>query len=228
MRWVGLLALVALGVVGVAIRLVFLADAASQLEPVRRAITGLASTPQRLAELADFDARFASRPGLTALHVVPGGVFLMLLPLQLSQEVRRRSAAFHRWNGRLLIVAGVVSTATALYFGVAVPFGGAAETVVIVPVAIWFLASTLRAYRAVKRRDIDTHRRWMLRAIAAPLGVTVVRVVSPLADITLTPLGTSGRGVFVAAVCVGWALTFMATEWWVRRETVAEAVSHTR
>ena len=219
---VALVGLVALGVASVVLRLVFPADAASQLEPIRQAIVGAGGTSdQRLGELAEFDRRFAANRGITALHIIPGGLFLILLPLQLSGAVRRRLRAFHRWNGRLLIAVGTLSTVPALYFAIAMPFGGVAELVVIVPVAVWFLVSMLRAYRAIKRRDIDTHRRWMLRAIAAPIGVTVVRLVGPIADLSLTPLGASARDTFVAAVCIGWALTFVATEWWIRRASIA-------
>ena len=112
---------------------------------------------------------------------------------------------------------GLVTSVTALYFGIATPFGGIAEMVVVVPVGIWFPFSMLRAYRAIRRRDIAAHRRWMLRAVAAPIGVTVIRVVGPIADLTLTPLGVPARDTFVAALWVGWALTFAVTEWWVRR-----------
>jgi hypothetical protein len=80
----------------------------------------------------------------------------------------------------------------------------------------------LRAYRAIKGRDVEMHRWWMLRAIAAPVGVTVVRAVGAIADLTLTPLGASARVAFVVAIWVGWALTFAATEWWIRRGPTAD------
>jgi uncharacterized membrane protein len=220
--WGALLFLVALGVAAVVLRLAFLSDAASQLEPLRQAFTGQRSTGQRLADLADFDGRFAENRGMTALHVIPGGILLILVPLQLSTAMRNRFAVVHRWNGRLLIAAGILAAITGLYFGTATPFGGIVETAVIVLVGMWFLLLLLRAYRAIKGRDIDLHRRWMLRAIAAPIGVTVVRVVGPIADLALTPLGASARVAFVVSLCIGWTLTFAVTEWWLRRTPVAD------
>jgi uncharacterized membrane protein len=207
-----------LGVVAVILRLVFPADAATRLEPLRQAIldAGIPSE-QRLADLADFDGRFAANPGITALHIVPGGLLLILIPLQLSRAVRTRWVTLHRWNGRVLIATAVLMTVTALYFGIAMPFGGIAEAVVLVPVATWFLASLARGYKAIRGHDPVAHRRWMLRAIAAPVGVTIIRVVGPIADLSLTPMGASARGAFVAALWIGWALTFAATEWWLRR-----------
>ena len=216
--WVALIALVVLGAAAVILRLAFPADAASRLEPLRQAILDTGPpTEQRLADLADFDARFAAHRGVTALHIVPGGLFLLLLPLQLSRAVRSRWVKVHRWNGRVLIVAGIVTTITALYFGITVPFGGVAELVVVVPVAIWFLVSLARGFLAIRRHDAVAHRRWMLRAISAPLGVTVIRIIGTIADLSLTPAGASARTAFVTALWIGWALTFAVAEWWIRR-----------
>ena len=58
--------------------------------------------------------------------------------------------------------------------------------------------------------------------MAVPIGVTVVRLVGPIADLTLTPFGASGRVVFVVAVCIGWAMTLAVTEWWLRCVPVAD------
>jgi uncharacterized membrane protein len=206
----------------VILRLVFPSDAAGQLELIRQGVVSSgSSSSERLAEVAEFDQRFTVNRGMTTLHVIPGGLFLILLPLQLSQTVRTRFAAFHRWNGRLLITVGVLSTITGLFFAIVMPFGGLAELIVVVPVAVWFLASMLRAYRAIRRHDVHGHRRWMLRALAAPLGVTVVRAIGPIVDLTLTPWGASAREMFVAAVWIGWALTFAGADWWIRRVPVA-------
>ena len=63
---------------------------------------------QRSAELARADGRFAAHPLLILLHVIPGGFFLLLAPLQFSTWIRTRHFRVHRWSGRVLLPAGLV------------------------------------------------------------------------------------------------------------------------
>src|SRR5687767_15571044 len=164
-----LAALVALGIVSVLLRLMFPTDAAARLEPLREWLVGPAGTSaERTAEVAQFDAHFYTHRRFTMLHIVPGGLFLALVPLQLSRTVRARFARVHRWNGRFLIATGVTSALIGLYFGVVIPFAGVGESVAVAAVTVWFLAALVRAYAAIRRRDVAMHRAWMLRAIAVP------------------------------------------------------------
>jgi uncharacterized membrane protein len=213
-------ALVTLGIVSVLLRLMFPADAGARLEPLREWLAGSAGTSaERAAEVAQFDAHFSAHRRLTGLHIIPGGLFLALVPLQLSRTLRARFAKVHRWNGRFLIALGVTSALIGLYFGVVIPFAGVGESVAIAAVTVWFFATLIRAYAAIRRGDVAVHRAWMLRAIAVPIGVSVVRVAGALADVALTPVGYSARTVFVVALWTGWAATIAVTEWWVRQTT---------
>jgi hypothetical protein len=215
---VALAGLVVLGLLSVGFRLMFPDDAATRLEPLRQWILGgTGPTPDRVADVAAFDAQFRTHRFITLVHIVPGALFLLFVPLQLSRTVRSRFVAFHRWNGRALLVTGAVSAGAGLYFGIATPFAGLAESIIIVALAGWFGVALTRAYRAIRRRDIEGHREWMLRALAVPIGVTVVRLTGALVDIALTPAGYSARVVFVVALYVGWAASLAVTEWWVRR-----------
>jgi len=63
-------------------------------------------------------------PFVTALHVVLGGIYLILAPLQFVCRIRSRHLAYHRRVGRLLVAIGVVLGATALFMGLVIPFFG--------------------------------------------------------------------------------------------------------
>jgi uncharacterized membrane protein len=222
---VALIALAALGVLSVSLRLMYPGAAASRLEPLRQWLLGASEpTADRVAEVAQFDGHFLAHRGLTALHIVPGGLFLLLLPVQLSRTIRERFAILHRWNGRLLIILSIIAAAVGLYLGTVMPFAGIGESVVIVAVGAWFFVALGRAYTAIRRSDVAAHRKWVLRAIAVPVGVSVVRLVGAVSDLTLTPAGYSARAVFVVALWIGWAATLAATEWWIRRTGARPAV----
>ena len=220
--WTALIACVALGVVAVGLRLRHPSDAAMQLEELRQTILSIVHDTQvppgsRLTEVASFDGRFRDHSLMTFAHIVTGGVFLVFVPLQLARPVRDRFPAFHRWTGRTLIALAIVAGMTGLYFGLVMPFGGAGEALAIAIVGAWLFISVARAYAAIRRGEVARHREWMLRAVAACAGVSVVRVVGAVADITLTPNGLRPTDAFIVALWTGWGLTFVVTEWWIAR-----------
>ena len=220
--WIALIGLVALGVLAVGLRVRSPGDAATQLEALRQTLLSLVHgpqeiTPSRLTEIAEFEGRFRDHRLPTLGHVLAGGVFLLFIPFQLSRPVRARFPAFHRWTGRVLIVLAMAAGVSALYFGLGMPFGGSAEAVVVALVGAWLFASLGRAWIAIRRGDVERHREWMLRAVAACIGVSVVRLVGAAVDVTLTPNGVRTVDAFVIALWIGWTATFVVTEWWIRR-----------
>jgi uncharacterized membrane protein len=95
---------------------------------------------------------------LLAVIVTVGG------PLQLVPEVRARAPSFHRWNGRVYLVAAVTTAIAGLYMelwrshvGSAVMQAGGSLNAVLI------LACAAMALRYALARDFRTHRRWALR-----------------------------------------------------------------
>jgi uncharacterized membrane protein len=220
--WVVLVILVSLGATAVVLRWRFPDDLTIQLEGLRQAILAVvydnpSTSPARLAEAAQFDARFRDHRAITLWHITAGGAFLVLTPLQLLSPIRTRYPALHRWTGRTLIVLSVIAGITGLIFGIGMPFGGPAEAVVIALVAAWLFTSLARGYRAIRRGDTARHREWMLRVVGACIGVSVVRVVGATVDVALTPNGLGATDAFLIALWLGWSVTFAVTEWWIRR-----------
>jgi hypothetical protein len=60
------------------------------------------------------DEGFAEHPLLTLIHIVPGLVFMLLAPLQLSKKIRLRYPGFHRITGGIVLVCGLIIGSTAL------------------------------------------------------------------------------------------------------------------
>ena len=219
--WIALIMLVALGIVSVALRWAFPADAAAQIEPLRGRIFAMlhraaGSMAERRSALAQFDGRYQAHPIAVLAHIVPGGIFIALLPVQLARPIRARFPALHRWTGRLLVTLAVAIGAAALSFGVGIPFGGPAEAILVTLIAAWFFTALIRAYAAIRRGDVVSHREWMLRAVAGAISVSVVRVVGVATDLTLTPAGVSAADAFVVALWIGWPATIAVCEWWIR------------
>jgi hypothetical protein len=126
------------------------------------------------------DQWFASQAGLTWAHILAGGLFLSLMPVQFSAGIRRRYVRFHRWSGRVLLIVAVPAALTGLLLQIRSPYGGMLALSATVAVAALFLACGLLAYLAIRRRDTATHRDWMIRLFAVALGAAFVRVAGLL------------------------------------------------
>jgi uncharacterized membrane protein len=219
--WGGAVLLVVIGVGSAGARGYFRADFAARLDPLRQQVLEILDRKdpdalQRAAELDRFDRRFATHPVSTILHVLPGGIFLVLALLQFSPRIRSRHIQFHRYVGRILMVVGFLAALTGLYFGILVPYGGPGETAIILLVGGLFLAALIRAFVAIRRKQVSLHREWMIRAVAIAIGVSTVRVVGAVLDVALSPVGVGAADVFVLSLWVGWGITLGAAELWIR------------
>jgi uncharacterized membrane protein len=148
--------------------------------------------------------------------VIPGGIFLTLALFQFSSNARRRYLPFHRWFGRALVLTAFAIGLTGLYFGLVVPYAGRSEAISIAIFGGLFLTAISRGFIAIRRGQVAQHREWMIRAFALALGIATVRIVGAIIDVTLTPAGIRPPVIFVLSVWVGWLLTLLAAELWLR------------
>ena len=61
------------------------------------------------------EARFAEFPLAVALHILSAATYVLLGALQFVPQFRRRHRAWHRRTGRVLVVAGLLVAASALW-----------------------------------------------------------------------------------------------------------------
>ncbi len=213
--------LVLLGTAAAIGRAVFLDDFVTRGEPFReQALSALDRNDpflaERVEEVRRFDGRFAAHPLLTLLHVLPGAILLILAPLQFSRRIRSRHIQFHRWSGRVLMLATLIIVSSGLYFGLLMPYGGPSEAMAAALFGGFCLAAMGRAFLAIRRRQVARHREWMLRAFAIAIGISTIRVAGGVFDIALTPAGYRSQEIFVLSLWSGWLLTLGAAELWIR------------
>jgi uncharacterized membrane protein len=169
-----------------------------------------------------YTLNYVLHPWSSALHIVPGLIFLLGAPLQLSARFRRKHLTFHRRLGRLLIPAGMVAAIFALVIGLTHPFDGIVEGSATAVFGLWFLTCLTLAFVAVRRRDIAQHRRWMIRSFAVAIGIAGIRVwvgvlgaiQSAVTDVVVM---SPQQGTYGLAFWLGFSSTVLAGEWWLRR-----------
>jgi len=161
---------------------------------------------------AVLDAGFARHLVLTLIHILPGGLFLVLAPLQFVRRIREKHLQVHRWMGRVLFGCGLVIGVSALIMSYRMNIGGPNETAATTLFAIVFLYCLVRAYRHIRRKEVARHREWMIRAYGVGLGVATTRPIvgAFFATRRLTP-----HEFFGIAFWLGFTTTFLAAESWV-------------
>jgi uncharacterized membrane protein len=175
---------------------------------------------------SEFERRYATHAWLAYAHILPGAVYLAIAPIQLWRGFGNRHIPIHRRLGRVAIVAGITSGIFAILFGFFMSFGGALQAAASVVFGVWFITALVTAYRAIRRRDIRTHRRWMIRAFAVGLAVGTIRLwIGLFEGFQILEL----RDAFGVAFWISFVLHALVAEAWLFwRPSASGAVRHAR
>jgi uncharacterized membrane protein len=172
----------------------------------------------------DFGRRYADNPLIAYAHIVPGVIYLLGAPFQLSSRFRNANFARHRRIGRVVLTAGAVTGAFALVVGLVMPFGGLAEASASTVFGVYFLIALGTAFSAIRNGDVDRHRRWMIRAFALGIAVGLIRVVVGLGEAFGVPMDDS----FGAAFWIAFVVMAIMAEIWLRLRPRADTVPRIR
>jgi uncharacterized membrane protein len=197
------------------------------------AIAVFAPLPYALNSLADLSgageplaANYADRSaGIRSafyLHIGFGGLALLLSPFQFASRLRTRAPQVHRAIGRTILgsiaIAGVAGLILAPH-----SLAGPVGTVGFGLLALLWLAFAGTAFRAIRRGDVHTHRRWMIRTFALTYAAVTLRLwLFVLMAIQTGLAGVDAQTAFERAYVI---VPFLA---WVPNLLVAERYLSTR
>ena len=168
------------------------------------------------AQFAALDDLFAHYPVLTLVHIVPGLLFMILGPLQLSSTIRARYPQWHRWSGRIFVICGAVIGVSALIMSFGMPaIGGVNQAAATTLFAVFFLFALGKAVWHIRRREIAQHREWMIRAFAVGLAVATIRPIIGIFFATSRLSGLTPHEFFGTAFWIGFVLQLIAAEAWI-------------
>lgn len=167
------------------------------------------------AQLAQLDEVFAKRRLLTLTHIVPALTLVILVPFQLSRSFRARHLRVHRWMGRTILVLGLIIGISALGL-LRDPVGGELEVSCILVFDAVFLFTLTKAYVHIRRRELVLHREWIIRGMSVALGAATVRPIMGVFFATSKLTGLTPHDFFGIAFWLGFSLTYVAGELWIR------------
>ena len=122
-----------------------------------------------------FKVRFEAYPALARLHVLPGGLALIVGAFQFSRRIRSRYPTLHRYVGRIYIAA-VLAGAVGGFLIAFRAHGGAITGFGFGTLAVIWAYSVWQAYRYARARNFLDHQRWMIRNYALTFAAVTLRI----------------------------------------------------
>lgn len=164
-----------------------------------------------------------------AAHLLLAVIILLAGPLQLVAQIRARLPVFHRWNGRVYLLAVVATSIAGLYMlFVHGTVGGIVLMIAQSLDALLILIFAGFALRAAMRRDFKTHRRWALRLFMVVSAVWFFRIGLMLwLVIHQAPVGfdpNTFTGPFVTFIAFAqYLIPLLVLEWFFRAQDSASS-----
>ncbi|GHC11073.1 DUF2306 domain-containing protein [Thermomonas carbonis] len=150
-------------------------------------------------------------------HVFAASIALALGPFQFSERLRRRFPRLHRTSGRIYLGAGVGLGGLAGLYMSTFAYGGLVSKSGFAALALAWLYSGWRAYRAIRAGNVAEHRRWMTRNFALTLAAVTLRILLPVSAISGIPFALA----YPVIAWLSWVPNLLVAEWAVVRKIPA-------
>jgi uncharacterized membrane protein len=156
----------------------------------------------------DMRATYALYPAAIYAHIFGSAVALIIGPFQFWSRLRNERPQLHRWLGRCYLLVGVgIGGSTGLFMAFHA-FGGVPARLGFGVLAVLWLYTGYRAYRAIRARDIAAHRRWMVRNFALTFAAVTLRLYLPTAMVS----GSAFEPAYIAVAWLCWVPNLIAAE----------------
>lgn len=147
------------------------------------------------------------------VHIVGGTMAMFLGPIQLWLGQTRQKLALHRTLGKLYLLGVALDNVAAYYMSLTTPVGFVYATGLF-GMTLASTLTTVMAVVAIRYRNFDQHREWMIRSYIVILAFVFFRAIAG----GLEAAGIGGSGITgdtaratLAAWC-SWAIPLLVTE----------------
>jgi uncharacterized membrane protein len=173
------------------------------------AVVGYGVMPLGSLVHPEMKADFVAHPVGVYSHVFASAVALLLGPFQFSARLRRTRLRLHRWTGRVYLGVGVLLGGLSGLYLAAFAFGGPVARLGFAALALCWLYSGWRAFRAIRRSLIDEHRKWMVRNFSLAFAAVTLRLYLPAALVA----GVDFAVAYPVIAWLCWLPNLLAAEW---------------
>ncbi len=170
------------------------------------------------------DAHHPAVPAALVVHIISAIAYSLVGAFQFSSGLRRRRPRWHRAAGRVLVPMGLAVAGSALWMTLGYP-----REVDTGPLLFWsrigfgtgMILCLALGLRAILRKDVPTHRAWMIRAYALGLGAGTQVVTIGFGQ----ALFGASTVVTDAVTAVGWAINLALAELIIRMPRMRSRVT---
>ncbi|HRQ64159.1 MAG TPA: DUF2306 domain-containing protein [Xanthomonadaceae bacterium] len=144
------------------------------------------------------------------LHISGGMLALLLVPIQLWLGLTQRNPVWHRRLGKLYLAGVAAGAAGAFYlsFTSPIPAGLSYHFGLFMLGVVWVMTTGM-AWLAIRRRQIDWHRDWMIRSMIVTFAFVTFRITETMLE--WADMGSPADRLAVAAwTC--WAVPLLLAE----------------
>lgn len=145
-------------------------------------------------------------------HILLGGLALFVGWAQFSKKLRNANIKMHRNVGKVYIVSVMISGICGVYIAFNAT-GGLVASLGFICLGLIWLFTTIKAYIAVRNKDISLHKGFMIYSYAACFAAVTLRIWLPILNIIFEDFTIAYR--IVAWLC--WVPNLIFAFFWVRK-----------
>jgi uncharacterized membrane protein len=156
-----------------------------------------------------FKARFDAIPWSARLHIIPGGLALILGAFQFHSGLRKRWINLHRNSGRAYVILVLTGAVGGLFLAWYAPHSPATRLGFASLAVVWFYSGSM-AYLAIRNGQVALHRQWMIRSYALTLAAVTLRIQLPVYQ---GVMGLSFDEAYAIVAWFCWIPNLVVAEW---------------
>lgn len=116
------------------------------------------------------------------IHITGGMLALIIGPFQFIKKLRNKFLKVHRSLGKIYLGSIMFLAAPSGLFMAFYAEGGPLAVVGFSIMALVWLITTFMAYETIRKRNVDAHKRWMVRSFALTFAAVTLRLYVPIAS----------------------------------------------
>ncbi|WP_432974153.1 DUF2306 domain-containing protein [Dactylosporangium sp. CA-233914] len=155
------------------------------------------------------------------IHGVPAGIALITGPWQFVHRLRTRFPRLHRVLGRVYLISVVAASVPAAYAAAVTKSGFPLQVAFFALIVAW-LYTAAKAYRAIRRREIQLHRVWMIRNYTLTFAAVTLRLYQlPLLALMHSVSWLPYKDVYTVSAWMSLLGNVLIAEWFIIQRTLA-------
>lgn len=162
---------------------------------------------------------YIANPVFLLMHIIGSMLAILIGPFQFLRGIRTgRFLNLHRWLGRIYLLGILAGGIGGLYMA-QLAYGGLVSRFGFTALATLWLISGAMAYRSIRNKQIEIHRKWMTVNYALTFAGVMLRLWLPI----FTSIGFDFLAAYRIIAWMCWVPNLLVAQWLiVRNRPVSE------